>query len=113
MEQISYSVKDETLTIFLGRRIDASNAPQVEAEIQKAREAAPGMAVIIDAEKLEYISSAGLRVLLRLRKETNQLTMINVSLEVYEVLDMTGFTEMIHVKKAYRHFYVEGCELIG
>ncbi len=113
MEQISYSVKDETLTIFLGRRIDASNAPQVEAEIQKAREAAPGMAVIIDAEKLEYISSAGLRVLLRLRKETNQLTMINVSLEVYEVLDMTGFTEMIHVKKAYRHFNVEGCELIG
>ena len=113
MEQINYTVKDGILTIFPGKRIDASNAPQVENEIQKAREEAQGLPIIIDAEKLEYISSAGLRVLLRLRKETSELTMINVSLEVYEILDMTGFTEMIHVKKAYRHFNVDGCELIG
>lgn len=113
MGKISYTVNDGTLTIRLDKRIDASNASQAETEIQEARAAAPGLPVVIDAEALEYISSAGLRVLLRLRKETAQLTMINVSLEVYEILDMTGFTEMIKVKKAYRHFSVDGCELIG
>ncbi len=113
MGKISYTVNDGTLTICLDKRIDASNASQAETEIQEARAAAPGLPVVIDAEALEYISSAGLRVLLRLRKETAQLTMINVSLEVYEILDMTGFTEMIKVKKAYRHFSVDGCELIG
>lgn len=113
MEKISFNVNDGVLTICPGKRVDASNAHEVEAEIQQARAKAPGLPVVIDAEKLEYISSAGLRVLLRLRKETAELTMINVSLEVYEILDMTGFTEMIRVKKAYRQFSVEGCELIG
>lgn len=72
MEQINYTVKNGILTIFPGKRIDASNAPQVENEIQKAREEAQGLPIIIDAEKLEYISSAGLRVLLRLRKENRR-----------------------------------------
>lgn len=113
MDEITFSVKEGTLTICLKERVDASNAPKVGEEIQKAREEALGLPIIIDAEKLEYISSAGLRVLLRLRKEVSELTMINVSMEVYEILDMTGFTEMLNVKKAYRRFNVDGCELIG
>ena len=113
MAEITYAVKNDKLTIYLNKRVDASNAPEIGAEIQKAREAAPGLPIVLDAENLEYISSAGLRVLLRLRKEVSELTMVNVSMEVYEILDMTGFTEMLNVRKAYRRFDVEGCELIG
>ncbi len=113
MAEITYAEKNGKLTLFLNKRVDASNAPEVGEEIQKARKDFAGLPIVIDAEKLEYISSAGLRVLLRLRKDVAELTMINVSLEVYEILDMTGFTEMLNVQKAYRHFDVDGCELIG
>jgi uncharacterized protein (TIGR02172 family) len=69
--------------------------------------------VTLDASALEYISSAGLRVILRLKKTNPELRIVNVSSEVYEILDMTGFTEIMPVEKAYRVVSVEGCEEIG
>lgn len=113
IEQVTCRTGSGVLTISLNGRVDASNASEVESAISAAHAAALGMAVVIDAEKLEYISSAGLRVLLRLRKSEPNLTVINVSPEVYEILEMTGFTEMLTVKKAYRHLSVDGCEMIG
>ncbi len=112
-ELLTYHINGGVLTVCLNGRIDASNASEAEKQINTARAAAPGASVVIDAEKLEYISSAGLRILLRLRKDEPGLTVINVSPEVYDVLDMTGFTEMMTVKKAYRRLSVDGCELIG
>lgn len=113
IEQVTSHVSDGVLVVCLNGRVDASNAAEVEKEVMAARIAAQGTKTLIDAEKLEYISSAGLRILLRLRKEEPDLAVINVSTEVYEILDMTGFTEMMTVKKAYRHLSVEGCEMIG
>ena len=112
-ELLTYHINGGVLTVCLNGRIDASNASEAEKQVNTARAAAPGVSVVIDAEKLEYISSAGLRILLRLRKDEPGLTVINVSPEVYDVLDMTGFTEMMTVKKAYRRLSVDGCELIG
>ncbi len=112
-ELLTYRINDNVLTVCLSGRIDASNASEAEKQINAARAAAPEAAVVIDAEKLEYISSAGLRILLRLRKEKPELAVINVSPEVYDIFDMTGFTEMMTVKKAYRRLSVEGCALIG
>ena len=112
-ELLTYHINDNVLTVRLSGRIDASNSSEAEKQINAARSAAPEAAVVIDAEKLEYISSAGLRILLRLRKEKPELAVINVSPEVYDIFDMTGFTEMMTVKKAYRRLSVEGCALIG
>ncbi len=113
IEEITYHTSDDTLIICLNGRVDASNAAEIEKEIVAARTASPDMTPVIDAERLAYISSAGLRVLLRLRKEEPDLAVINVSPEIYEILDMTGFTEMMTVKKAYRRFSVDGCALLG
>ena len=113
IEQVTSHINDGVLTVCLNGRVDASNAAEVEKEIAAARAEAPDASVVIDAEGLEYISSAGLRILLRLRKEEPELAMINVSPEVYEILDMTGFTEMLTVKKAYRRLSADGCEMIG
>ena len=112
-EQVIFQESSGVLTVRLKGRVDASNAAEIEKKIAAARGAAPGTATVIDAEALAYISSAGLRILLRLRKEDPQLTMINVSPEVYDILDMTGFTEMLTVKKAYRRLSVDDCEMIG
>ncbi len=113
MTEVNFKMDNNVLTVFLCGHIDSANAAEVEANITAEREKTPSDNIIIDAEKLEYISSAGLRIILRIRKDMPDLKIINVSPEVYEILDMTGFTEMITVEKAYRVISVDGCEVIG
>lgn len=105
-------LENNVLTLQLEGRIDTSNVEEVEKEITEARTSAHTN-LVLDFEKVTYISSAGLRIILRLKKAEKQLSIINVSSDVYEILDMTGFTEMIDVKKAYRVISIEGCEVIG
>lgn len=67
----------------------------------------------MDASELAYISSAGLRVLMKLRKQLGKaLPVMNVSPEVYDIFDMTGFTELLEVHKALRQLSVEGLPVI-
>ena len=113
MQQITYRVDNDILYIAVSGRVDASNAPDVEKEIFRIKNENPTKHTVIDADYLEYISSAGLRVILKLRKEEPELAIINASSEVYEILDMTGFTDMITVKKAYRRVSIDGCEFIA
>lgn len=113
MEQITYRIDKDILYIAVAGRVDASNAPAVEEEIFRIKNENPGKHTVIDADNLEYISSAGLRVILKLRKEEPKLAIINVSPEVYDIFDMTGFTEMVTVEKAYRRLSVDGCEFIA
>ena len=53
------------------------------------------------------------RIILRLKKNNASLKIINVSSDVYEIFEMTGFSEIMPIEKAYREFSVEGCEIIG
>ena len=103
----------QILTVFLEGSIDSANAPQAEAWIMECYRAHAAKAVVLDAENLRYISSSGLRVLLKLRKLEKNLELVNVSSEVYDVLDMTGFTELLSVTKAYRTIDLNECELLG
>jgi uncharacterized protein (TIGR02172 family) len=113
MALVTERIEDNVLYLELNGRIDSSNADQAEALINEIKQAHPDLHAILDAEKLEYLSSAGLRVVLRMRKDTADLKIINVSTEVYEILDMTGFTDMITVEKAFRRLSLEGCELLA
>ena len=110
---ITYRVDKEIMYISVEGRIDASNAAMAEEKIFEIKNATPGKHTVIDADNLEYISSAGLRIILKLRKEEPKLAIINVAADVYEVLDMTGFTDMLTVEKAYQRMSVEGCEFIA
>lgn len=110
---MNYRTENGDLVIFLSGRIDSANADATEKEIAAIRSKNGGGKLILDAENLDYVSSAGLRVVLRLKKAEPSLTIINVNPEVYEIFDMTGFTEMMSIKKAYRRISVEGCEVVG
>ena len=110
---VTYRLDKEILYIAVAGRIDASNAAEAEEKIFSIKNANPGKHTVVDADQLEYISSAGLRVILRLRKEEPKLAIINVAADVYEVFDMTGFTDMVTVEKAYPRMSVEGCEFIA
>lgn len=101
------------VTFTLKGRIDSLNAPEMERQLMEQLAGCADAPVEIDASELQYISSAGLRVLLRVKKTNPDMTITGVSSDVYEVLDMTGFTELMTVEKAYRTVSVEGCEEIG
>ena len=110
---VTYRIDKDILYIAIEGRIDASNAAEAEEKIFNIKNDNPGKHTVVDADKLEYISSAGLRVILRLRKEEPKLAIINVAPDVYEVFDMTGFTDMVTIEKAYQRMSVEGCEFIA
>ena len=95
------TTENKTLTVFLEGRIDTNNAAQTESEIFAAVDGVSGADIIIDAEKLEYISSAGLRVLLKAQKSKNiPITISNVSRDVYDIFDTTGFVDLLDEKGA-------------
>ena len=108
----SHLEKDE-LTIAFQGKIDSSNAPALEEEIQKIVSENPASSIVLDFDGWEYTTSAGLRVILRLRQQVSDTSIVNASPEVYDILEMTGFTDMMEVQKAYRVLSVEGCEVIG
>ena len=110
---ITYRTDKNILYIAIEGRIDASNAALAEDKIFDIKKENEGKHTVIDADNLEYISSAGLRVILKLRKEEPKLAIINVASEVYDVLDMTGFTDMVTVEKAYKRMSTAGCEFIA
>ena len=113
MKNLEYRTDKDILYINIDGKIDATNAPEFEEKINEIIKANQGMHTVLDADNLEYISSAGLRVLLRLRKADPDLAVINVSPEVYSVFEMTGFTEMMKIEKTYPRISLEGCEFIA
>lgn len=102
----------ENMTLKLTGRISSVNAPEIEEQLKKEAGGFTGD-LTLDASELEYISSAGLRVVLRMKKDNPTTKIVNCSPEVYEIFDMTGFTEMMEISKAYRKLSTDGCEVIG
>ena len=100
MSIINGKTDNGVLILSAQGRIDSTNAPQAEAEIEALRASEAHTSAILDLEDLEYISSAGLRVLLKYHKQMSRkggMTISNINELVQEVLDVTGFTEIITI----------------
>ena len=93
--------------------INSGNAHEFEDALSGEPSSEEG--VIIDAGGLEYISSAGLRVLLAAKKRCKGkiFRIVNVNDEVMNVFDVTGFSEIMDISRAVRQLSVEGCDRIG
>ena len=104
---------DNALGIVLPERIDSNSADTVKEEIQNLFDNKTLDHIFFDASELKYISSAGLRVILKFRKDDKELKIINVCSEVYEIFEMTGFTEILTIEKSYKQMSVDNCEIIG
>ena len=93
-------VSDGILTLFPEGHVDSKNARDFDRDVMAAMDSAPDASVVIDVDKLEYVSSAGLRVLMKVMRRTKgPLKVINASPEVYEIFEVTGFSEMMDVTK--------------
>ena len=87
------------LTVALEGRLDTTTAPELEADLKASIDSVTDL--VIDMEKLDYISSAGLRVLPWANKTMNQKgTMVvkNVSEVVNEVFEVTGFADFLTIE---------------
>lgn len=95
--KIDFNKNEDILNISLDGRLDTITAPQLEDFLKSNLIGVKS--VIIDCGKLIYISSAGLRVLLALNKKIkNGLCLVNVQELVMEVLEVTGFTNILEIK---------------
>ncbi|MBR5179265.1 MAG: phosphotransferase [Lachnospiraceae bacterium] len=100
--------------IELKGRIDSTNAMEEEKRIMDLIEKNPDESISFDASGLSYISSAGLRVLMKVKKQIKaDLQITDVSPEVYDIFETTGFTQLFNVRKKYREISVDGCKVIG
>ena len=98
----------------LSGRLDTATSMQTSNDIDELLNTAGTIQrLTIDAGDLEYIASSGLRILLTLAKRYKDFRIIDVSPEVYDVLNMTGFTKIMNVERALRQLSIEGCEMIG
>ena len=98
----------------LSGRLDTATSMQTSNDIDELLNTAGTIQrLTIDAGELEYIASSGLRILLTLAKRYKDFRIIDVSPEVYDVLNMTGFTKIMNVERALRQLSIEGCEMIG
>ncbi len=105
---------EKTLTVGVEGRLDAACSDETEKEIRECIRLHPGLSLCLDLDKLEYISSSGIRVLLKFQKERPEgIILRNVPPAVYEVLDITGMTSMMDVHRKPRTLSVDGCEIIG
>lgn len=113
MENIETKFEGGIFTASLSGHIDSTNSAQVEEALKAAADGKEIASFIVDAKSLDYISSAGLRVILSLKKQHKDFKVINAKSEVYEVFDMTGFTQMMEIQKAYKTVSIDGGEVIG
>ena len=107
-------VKNGRLVAKLIGKIDASTAPEVDRLLRQAISQYPDLPLTLDADQLEYISSTGLRVILKLvREDGKALAVVNASPAVYEVFEVTGINTLIPVEKQLRRLDVADCPVIG
>ena len=108
--KISKNINDNELVIKLEGRLDTTTVADLEKELGKIDNT---QNLVFDFEKLEYISSAGLRLILKAKKQNDTTKVINCNSEVYDIFNMTGFAEILDVSKALRKLSIDGCEVIG
>ena len=99
MLSINKKANGSALGIELEGRLDTTTAPQLEEAISGALDGIQSLT--FDMSKLEYISSAGLRVLLSAQKTMNKqgnMVVTNVSEEIQEIFDVTGFSDILTIQ---------------
>ncbi len=98
--EINKILNDKNCTFALSGRLDTLTSPQLEEALKEVP--ADVTELVIDLKELEYVSSAGLRVFLNAQKSMTgkgEMILRHVNDEIMEVLDMTGFTQILTIEQ--------------
>lgn len=96
---IHQTKNENALTVALEGRLDTTTAPELEAALQSSIEGVTDLT--FDLEKLDYISSAGLRVLLSAQKTMNRqgsMKVLHANEIILEIFEITGFTDILTIE---------------
>ena len=96
---ISIEKNNDSTVMKISGRLDTTTAPELEKAINDEGEALKNL--VLDFNGVNYISSAGLRVLLTAQKKMNMqgsMELINVCEDVMDILEMTGFADILEIK---------------
>jgi anti-sigma B factor antagonist len=99
MLNITKNLDDTKLTVYLEGRLDTTTAPQLEESMKASINGVTEL--VMDFEKLEYISSAGLRVLLSCQKimsKQGSMKVVHVSDLIKEIFEVTGFIDILTIE---------------
>ncbi len=99
MLNINKTVENGNVVFALEGRLDTVTAPDLEKELKDSLDGVTSL--VLDFEKLEYISSAGLRVLLSARKtmeNQGEMKLIHVNSTIMEIFEVTGFTDILNIE---------------
>lgn len=99
MLNIDKNSDGNTLVVSLEGRLDTTTAPLLEAELKSSLEGVTSL--ILDMNKLDYISSAGLRVLLSAQKTMNvcgEMMITGVNETIMEIFEVTGFSDILTIE---------------
>ena len=97
--EITKTQNGASLVVALSGRLDTTTAPTLESELSTALDGINDL--VFDFDKLEYISSAGLRILLATQKTMNKqgkMVVKNACADIKEVFDVTGFSDILTVE---------------
>jgi len=99
MLNIEKNTNEAGLTVALAGRLDTTTAPELEKELKASLDGVT--ALTIDMAALEYISSAGLRVLLSAQKTMNkqgEMKVVHVGETIMEIFEVTGFSDILSIE---------------
>jgi len=108
--ELIFNKSENKIVVQIVGVLDTTTSPELEAHLP---EITSFNEVEIDGSKLTYLSSFGLRLILKIKKAVDNTSVINVSPDVYDVFQMTGFTEMMKITKKMREISIDGCKIIG
>jgi anti-sigma B factor antagonist len=99
MLKINQTKNEKNVTVELDGRLDTNTAPELDAALGELMEGAESL--VLDFEKLEYVSSAGLRVLLSAQKtmsKQGEMKLLHVNETIGEIFEVTGFCDILTIE---------------
>ena len=110
---MKYELKNDELILAFEGELNSYNAEAIEKEADGIIKKNTFNKLTFDFSKLTYISSAGLRVVLKFKQIYESCNIIEANLEVYDVFEMTGFTTIMNIKKALKKIDISNANIIG
>ena len=96
---MKHTLENNTLTLYLEGELNSYTSKDVEEEIETIMSENTFNKVVLDLKDLVYISSAGLRIIVRIKQKYDDTSLINTPSGVYDIFKMVGFHNMIKIEK--------------
>ena len=110
---MKYFLEDDVLRLAPEGEINSVTAPELDKEIENILKNVTCSSIVFDFSGISYLSSAGLRVVLKYHKRFPRSRVIEAAPDVYDVFEMTGFTSIMEIRRRLATVDVTGAELIG